>query len=92
VRSRSTITDQANRDEKKDVLRLGLDDVHHAVLVGSGPPRTTKPASTSPSMKDACAGQSESSSSGRDGFPWRAGAAAHDNERRHARVLAAVFY
>lgn len=32
----------------------------------SGPPRTIKPASTSASMNDACAGQSDCSSSGRD--------------------------
>ena len=49
------------------VLRLRFDDVHHAVLVGERPAEATKPASTSPSMKDACAGQSGCSSSGRDG-------------------------
>ena len=50
-----------------NVSRLGLDDMYHAVLSPSGPPKTTNPASTSSSMKDAWAGQSDCCSIGRDG-------------------------
>ena len=48
------------------LVRLGLHDVRHAVLVSQRPTKDEEPASTSPSMKAACAGQSDCSSSGRD--------------------------
>ena len=41
------------------VFGLSLDDEHYALLIDQWSARETKPASTSPSMKEACAGRSD---------------------------------